>query len=848
MRKVSSCILVVFMIFFSIFIPSNIVQANTLPARIYLDTPINNTVINNNITIAGWALNSSGIREVNIFVDNSLIGKATTGISRPDVDRAFPGYRDGDKSGFTYQLDIRQVPSGTRVIRVEAVGNDGVRREVQRSVNVVKNQPRIYLDTPARNITLSDNILISGWSLNASGVREVQVYLNNLNNLVGKANINLSRPDVDRAFPGYKDGDKSGFEFNLQLSPNISHGSHTVIVRSVGFDGETVSTSFIVNKPEPRSYIDSPRSNTVYRDNVEVSGWALNYSGIKEINILVNGQNVGQANTGISRPDVNKAFPGYRDGANSGFNYTIDINTLRRGNNNVRVQAVGNDNVIRESNITINVEKPAPKMYIDTPTNNSFLREGTEIRGWALNASGVREVEVYLNGGKTPLGKGIIGINRPDVNNAFPGYKDGDKSGFSFPLDINSIPSGVNTLRVRAIGNDGDIIERVLTLTKAQPLLTVESPTQGQNFRTGIIVRGWALNATGIREVSVYDNERLLGTANIGISRPDVNSALNQNGRYKDGAQSGFEFEVDINNLNAGTHLLVIKAIGNDGEVRTASVVISTGNVVINYVNYNITFNEFINRQMGNTPAMHVYNNATKQWEWRYARIVNGQPGYFVYDSLNREVWTHSAQQYEAIRAEMIKNTDPLNSMYDQRRIYQFLKLSYVEGTTAAELNSVFNPNGVFAGKGQVFLDAAKAHNINPIYLAAHAVLETGNGTSNLARGIIVNGVRVHNVFGILAFDHNPDGAGSQFAFQRGWTDVDKAIFGGAEWISKDYINNTKHNQDTLYKMRWNPANPTVHQYATDVNWAIHQTRILESYFGMFKDARLVFEIPVFNK
>ena len=59
-------------------------------------------------------------------------------------------------------------------------------------------------------------------------------------------------------------------------------------------------------------------------------------------------------------------------------------------------------------------------------------------------------------------------------------------------------------------------------------------------------------------------------------------------------------------------------------------------------------------------------------------------------------------------------------------------------------------------GMGAAFIEAAKEYNVSEVYLVAHACLESGNGTSQLATGVEVNGTTVYNLFGIGAYDANP--------------------------------------------------------------------------------------------
>lgn len=176
--------------------------------------------------------------------------------------------------------------------------------------------------------------------------------------------------------------------------------------------------------------------------------------------------------------------------------------------------------------------------------------------------------------------------------------------------------------------------------------------------------------------------------------------------------------------------------------------------------------------------------------------------------------------------------------------LYQFLDLSGSNGSDAQTLNNYLTAKGVLEGKGSVFIDAAKKYNISEIYLAVHACLESGNGSSRLASGIVVDGVTVYNMFGIGAVDADPINGGAIYAYNQGWTSVDAAIRGGAEWISKNYI---KNGQNTLYKMRWNPDRPGTHQYATDVAWASKQAKTLYNMFGAFPNAELSFEFPIYQ-
>ena len=177
---------------------------------------------------------------------------------------------------------------------------------------------------------------------------------------------------------------------------------------------------------------------------------------------------------------------------------------------------------------------------------------------------------------------------------------------------------------------------------------------------------------------------------------------------------------------------------------------------------------------------------------------------------------------------------------------YQFVVLSGSDGISEETLNAYLSGRGVLSGRGHDFKAAAKKNNISEIYLAVHASLESGSGTSALANGVEYNGTVVYNLFGIGAYDTDPVGEGAKYAYEHGWTDIEKAIYGGAQWISENYINGSS-KQNTLYKMRWNPANPGVHQYATDVAWAVKQSGTIAALFSSLPDSQVNFDVPVYS-
>ncbi|MGV3243615.1 glucosaminidase domain-containing protein [Staphylococcus sp. 11262D007BW] len=215
----------------------------------------------------------------------------------------------------------------------------------------------------------------------------------------------------------------------------------------------------------------------------------------------------------------------------------------------------------------------------------------------------------------------------------------------------------------------------------------------------------------------------------------------------------------------------------------------------------------------------------------------------------------HTAGTWEDATREETRNAmDTTQIENDPTQKYQFLKLDQSQGLSADQLNKLLDNQGILAGQGEAFQTASAENNINEIYLISHALLETGNGTSQLSNGGYVDdndnivtdddSKKFYNMFGIGAIDQDAVLNGFKTAEQYGWDSVSKAIIGGAQFIRDRYID---LGQNTLYRMRWNPSHPATHQYATDINWASHNATRLKGFYDAIGESGKYFDIDQYK-
>ncbi|MDD3223929.1 MAG: Ig-like domain-containing protein [Clostridium sp.] len=811
-------------------VPSN---GKNMSSLLCVDTPQNNSKVaslNNQLTVSGWSLDGYGVQKVQVYVDGTYKQDATIGVSRPDVNNVYPGYVGGTTSGYSTNLDISSLSGGVHTITVKSIGNDGQVQSKNVNVNKVTAQTmpaRVCVDTPNNLKTSSNQITVSGWALDLYGVQKVQVYVDGT--YKQDATTGISRPDVNNVYPGYAGGTASGYSTNLDIS-SLSVGSHTVTVKGVGNDGNVTSQDEQIYKiPSDGKNmsslicVDTPQnsSNVASLNNqLTVSGWSLDGYGVQKVQVYLDGNYKGNATSGTTRPDVNKIYPQYVNSSSSGYNYNLDISSISDGVHTITVKSVGNDGQVQSQNVNVNKvssQTMPEKICVDAPNSLQTNSGQITVSGWSLDVYGVQKVQVYVDG--TYKQDASIGISRPDVNNVYPGYTGGGTSGYSTNLDISSLSTGVHTITVNSIGNDGSktsenaYIYKLANGVSVMPSrICVDAPSDGTFYKNQpgqVTVKGWSLDVFGIKKVQVYFDNNYSGDATIGISRTDVNNVYPG---YTNGVNSGFSYNLNLSNISDGVHTITVNSIGNGGGVTTQNIKIYKFSFNGQTTLYNVSLQGMVNAQMN-------YGQPVTESGYSWVGADRNTVQYYV---------------------------DPMNFM-DNYGVYQFLRLDYMQGVTAADLNNILAGKGVLAGKGADFLAAAQQSNVNPVYLVSHALLETANGTSTLATGVSVNGRATYNLFGIGAYDSNPITMGARYAYNQGWFSVNDAIYGGAKWISADYINNSSYKQNTLYKMRWNPASPANHQYATDVRWAYNQIYNIKKLINMVQNPVLQFDVPRYN-
>ena len=193
---------------------------------------------------------------------------------------------------------------------------------------------------------------------------------------------------------------------------------------------------------------------------------------------------------------------------------------------------------------------------------------------------------------------------------------------------------------------------------------------------------------------------------------------------------------------------------------------------------------------------------------------------------------------------------DP-TAYFDEQNIFAFLDVSKYDASqsTSGISNMWVEKSGAAVTKAKAVEyigEAGKSLSFNPYFIAARAILESGHGSSTLAKGTVSGYEGWYNFYGIGAVDSNPLQGGASYAKNRGWNSPRRAIIEGANWIKDQYVD---RGQNTTYFFRFFPYR-NAHIYMSDLTAPKSDARLLYTGYSSSKkllDSKLHFIIPVYR-
>ena len=460
----------------------------------------------------GWVIANSDVLEITILLDETFLCYAFYGLPRPEVAEKFPHYPQAEQSGFSFSARLGSNGAGLEhrdiVVRVRTA-DGAVTRKIIPLSSQKETEPKpagtfasgagssepwpIRIFVEHGRIDSHGLLRVRGWIASLATLMEVRLFLGEQQ--LGTPELGIRRPDVEENYPDYPNAPTSGFELVadvsdlqssrcvLRIAALCAGGIQRQVIMPI--ESSLSQRLRVLQDSDIHVCCDnfSIRSNGV----VSVGGWAVANAGVRSVNVALDGEEIGEATIGLSRPDVGNHFPRIPSARQGGFNFvhrleaelhgehllTLMVHTCEGGKKEVRLPlrvTLGAAGELEVGDVLGDADKI--RLEIDNPRLNGDravepLRGVLNVSGWAVAPGGLDRVEVQLDEG-IPVAA-YVGVRREDVAANFPENEAALFSGFALTIPHRLIGEGEHTIRLQVHAKSGRFAERIFQLVSEKP-------------------------------------------------------------------------------------------------------------------------------------------------------------------------------------------------------------------------------------------------------------------------------------------------------------------------------------------------------------------------------------------
>lgn len=465
-------------------------------------------------TISGWAADRNRLNtaiNVEIYDGTMLVATVFATDPRPDVatslgDNGLHGFSlptpANLKNGFAHSVHVKFEASATELTNSPASITCG-----SPTPSYVGFVDHLGCDT------------IAGWAADRNRLNtSINVEIYDGSTMISTVPATISRPDVGASL-----GDNGLHGFSVATPTSLMDGaSHSVHVKF-----ET-STTELNNSP---ANLTCSAGTPNYAGNVDhlgcdlIAGWVADRNRLNtSINVeIYDGSTlVSTTLANISRPDVG-TFLG--DNGLHGFNVPTPSAFKDGAAHTVHVKFESSTTEVGGSPkpLTCSAQTPSYVGFVDQSGCNT-------ISGWAADRNRLNtSINVEFYDGTTLIAVVAASQSRPDVG-TFLG--DNGLHGFSLTTPLSLKTGAAHSLHIKFETSATELSGSPANITCTASTASYAGFVDLMNCTT---IAGWAADRNRLNtsiSVSVYDGSTLLMTVPATISRPDVGSALGDNGLH----------------------------------------------------------------------------------------------------------------------------------------------------------------------------------------------------------------------------------------------------------------------------------------------------------------------------
>jgi Putative Ig domain len=301
-----------------------------------------------------------------------------------------------------------------------------------------------------------------------------------------------------------------GAGLNLSAGGTISGtpasaGTSVFVVRLTDSTQQAVTRTLAItikpaDKLAPFGVLETPDFRATLNNIANGSGWALDNVGVVQIDVLLDGQKIGDAIYGLSRPDIGTAWGSFPDAARSGFSFQIDTTKFAGGEHTMAVRLVD-----AAGNATVIGTRPVSIQNVAFSIITTDIAKGKKGEAYSLQLAAANGKTPYtwsLLSGSLPSGLSLSAAGlisgTPTVFGTFSfAVRATDSVGTTAIASFSlAIEPDVEPLR---IVSNGDLAQGSVGAVYSNQLLFIGGqPPRTWTMETGSLPPGLALSSTGL--------------------------------------------------------------------------------------------------------------------------------------------------------------------------------------------------------------------------------------------------------------------------------------------------------------------------------------------------------------
>ncbi len=382
-------------------------------------SPANGATVCGSVTISADASDSSGVTQVQFFVDGVLLS----------TDSIAP---------YSASWDTTTATEGAHSLTAQAsdaAGNTGTSAAV--NVTVDNTGPAVNVTSPANGATVSGSVTISANASDPAGVTQVQFFVDGL----------LQSTDTTAPYSTSWD------------STTAADGAHSLTARAtdsvgnVGLSGPVNVTVDNADVTPPTAGITSPSGGALVRGTITISATASDNVGVTQVQFFVNGVLLSTDST-------------------APYSASWDTTMVADGAHSLTAQAsdaAGNTGTAAAVNVTVdNSPPPAPELSLSVSGVPASIERGDEFTATATvtntggaTATGLTMTVTWSRGQMLKL------ENPQNLTQSVASVAPGGSSSVSWLIKGDKEGSGTITLTLRDSGGATvDVVTQSISVIK----------------------------------------------------------------------------------------------------------------------------------------------------------------------------------------------------------------------------------------------------------------------------------------------------------------------------------------------------------------------------------------------